>query len=133
MLQKFEIRGVHTEVDDSLRKYVTKKIGNLDKYLSAHNRASAHAEVQLKESKAKNKQHATCEVTFYLPGETINITESTLNIYAAVDIVEAKLKHQLQKYKDQRNSGKMHRRLFARFARNGRAQAQLAPEPLTEV
>ncbi|MDB5175324.1 MAG: hypothetical protein JWM81_182 [Candidatus Saccharibacteria bacterium] len=122
MLKKFEIRGVHMDIDENLRKYVTKKIGNLDKYLSPASRASAHIEVQLKEDKAKNKKHAICEVTLYLPGDTINITESTMNMFAAVDIVEAKLKQRLQKYKDQHQSGKMHRRLFARFARNPRQQ-----------
>lgn len=117
MLQKFQINGVHTTVDDQLRKYVTRKIGNLDKYLSRHARASAHAEVHLKEDRAKDKQHATCEVTLHLPHSTIIVKESTLNMFAAVDIVEAKLKQQLKKYKDQHQSGKMHRKLFAKFSR----------------
>ena len=38
-------------------------------------------------------------------------------MYAAVDIVEAKLKQQLQKYKDRHGNGKTHRRLFARLHR----------------
>ena len=118
MIQKFEIRGVHMTVDEALRKYVTKKIGRLDKYLSAHSRESVHAEVQMKEGKAKDKNHCTCEVTMYLPHETIVVKESTVNMYAAVDIVEQKLRGQLQKYKDLHNlSGKSHRHLFARFRR----------------
>jgi ribosomal subunit interface protein len=117
MLQKFEIRGVHTKVDEPLRKYVTKKIGNLDKYISRHHRGSAHAEVSLKESKAKDKKQCTCEVTLHLPHHVINIEESTMNMYAAVDIAEAKLKQQIKKYKDEHSSGKLHRRLFARLKR----------------
>lgn len=115
MLQKFEIRGVHRTVDDNLRKYVTKKIGGLDKYISRHSRASAHAEVHLKEGKTKNNNHCLCEVTMYLPKQTIVIKENALNIYAAVDIVEAKLKQQLQKYKDLHGSGKLHRHLSGRW------------------
>jgi ribosome-associated translation inhibitor RaiA len=38
-------------------------------------------------------------------------------MYAAVDIVEAKLKHQIKKYKDKHESGKMHRHVFARLRR----------------
>ena len=117
MLQKFEIQGVHITVDDSLHKYVTKKIGGLDRYLSKHNRLSVHAEVLLKEGKAKNNTHCTCEVTMYLPHETINIKESAFNMFAAVDIVETKLKQQLQKYKDLHENGKTHRHLMARFLR----------------
>lgn len=126
MLQKFEIQGVHTTIDENLRKYVTKKIGGLDKYLSRHDRASAHAEVYLKEEKVKNKNRFTCVVTMKLPNDTIIIRETTLNLYAAVDIAESKLKQQLQKHKDKRQNGKMHRHLFARFNRKAVMQEPLA-------
>jgi ribosomal subunit interface protein len=117
MLQKFEINGVHTTVDDSLRKYVSKKIGGVDKYLSRHHRESAHGEVHLKESKAKNNNRCTCEVSLHLPQQTIVVKETAINMYAAVDIVEVKLKQQLQKYKEKNHSGKARRRLFGRFRR----------------
>jgi len=118
MIQKFEIQGEHTVVDEALRKYVTKKIGTLDRYLSRHNRQSAHAEVHLKENKKKkDNTHCICEVVLHLPHQTIVITEHALNMYAAVDIVEAKLKQQIQKYKDTHQTGKMQRHLFGRFRR----------------
>src|SRR3982751_3022267 len=117
MLQKFEVQGEHTVVDEALRKYVTKKIGGLDRYLLRHNRQSAHAEVHLKESKKKDNNHCTCEVVLRLPHQTIVIKESALNMYAAVDIVEVKLKQQIQKYKEKHSSGKMHRHVFGRFRR----------------
>lgn len=125
MIQKFEIQGVHYEVDDNLKKYVTKKIGGLDKYISKHSRASAHAEVSLKENKAKNHERYTCEVTIYVPGETIVVSERALNMFAAVDIAEAKLKLQLRKYKDLHQSGGRQRRhLLERFRRR---DARLEP------
>lgn len=117
MLGKFEIQGIHFTVDENLHKYVTKKIGGLDRYLSKHNRASAHGEVFLKEGKMKNNNRCTCEVNIYLPHETINIKESAYNMYAAVDITEVKLKQRLQKYKDLHQNGKTHRHLFARLRR----------------
>ena len=117
MLQKFEIRGVHADVDKKLRAYVTKKIGGLDHYISRHSRASAHAEVHLKEANTKGSDHGRCEVTLRLPHQTIVVKESAANMYAAVDIVEVKLKQQLQKYKELHGSGKLHRHLFARLRR----------------
>jgi putative sigma-54 modulation protein len=117
MLQRFEIQGVHLSVDDSLRRYVNRKIGNLDRYLSKHSRESAHGEVILRESKSKKTDHCTCEVLLHLPHQNITAKESAMNMYAAVDIVEAKLKQQIKKYKDTHGSGKMHRRLVARFRR----------------
>lgn len=117
MLQRLEIRAIHVNIDDNLRKYVTKKIGKLDKYLSRHNRESAHAEVQLKETNARDSK-CMCDVTLHLPHETINVRESTLNMYAAIDIVEAKLKQQNQRHKDSRTNGKIQRHLWGRFSRH---------------
>lgn len=117
MLQKFEVSGVHLTVDDKLQKYVEKKIGSLDRYLPKHSRKSAHAKVLLKDAKAKDKKQCTCEVMLFLPRETINVKETTLNIYAAVDIVEAKLKQQIKKHKELRSDNKIRRRMLARFRR----------------
>lgn len=117
MLQKFEINGVHSKVDQKLRKYVSRKIGGLDRYIPKHIRLSAHAEVYLKEGKMKNNNSCTCEITFYLPQQTIVVKESALNMYAAVDIAEAKLKLQLKKYKELHASSKLRRHLIGRFAR----------------
>ncbi len=118
MIEKLEINPVHTKVDDDLRKYVNKKIGRLDQYLSRHSRQSAHAEVKLKESNAKDKKQFTCEVILHLPHDVISTKETTINMYAAVDIVEAKLKNQLKKYKEKHDSSKLRRRVLARLRRN---------------
>lgn len=117
MFQRFEIQGVHTVVDDKLRTHVDKKLGRLDRYVARHNRDSAHMEVHLKETGKRGNDQCRCEVTLHLPHQTIVVKENAVNMYAAVDIVEAKLKQQLQKYKDLHGSGKTHRHMFARFRR----------------
>ena len=114
MIQKLEINGVHFDLNDELHKYVVKKIGRLDQYMNRHVRESAHAEVKLKESKIKKRTQATCEVILHLPHETMMTKETTLNMYAAVDIVEAKLKNQLKRYKNKHNP-RFHRRLLHRL------------------
>ncbi len=117
MLKNLDISGHHTVVTSDLRKYVTKKIGKLDKYMSKHTRESAHAEVKLVESKAKDKKQNICEVILHLPHETVTVKEATINMFAAVDIVEAKLKNQLKKYKDMHSTARLHRRLLAKLKR----------------
>ena len=107
MIEKITINGVHMTVDEDLTKYVMKKIANLDKYMSKHVRESVHAEVWLKESKAKDKRKLTCEAKMTLPKDVLITSETTLNIYAAVDIVEAKLKNQILKYKDLHSPSKI--------------------------
>lgn len=117
MIERLDISGVHLQVDDDLRKYVYKKIGHLDRYIPKHSRLSAHAEVRLKESKAKDKKECTCEAVLHLPHAVVSVQESTINMYAAVDIAEAKLKSQLKKYKSLHANPKLHRRLLLRMRR----------------
>lgn len=123
MIERFDIQCLHTTADENLRKYVNKKIGHLDKYLSRHARDSAHAEVILKESKAKDGRDHTCEVTLHLPQEVINVSETSLNMYTAIDIVELKLKQKIRKYKSTYSAGTF-RRLATRFARANEAEVK---------
>jgi putative sigma-54 modulation protein len=113
MIQRFDISGVHLHVDDDLRKYVQRKIGRLDRFIPKAGREAVHGEVKLKESKAKDKRECTCEVILHLPHETLATAETTINMYAAVDIVETKLHSQLKKYKELHGGPSFHRRLLA--------------------
>jgi putative sigma-54 modulation protein len=122
MIQKLEIAGVHMNLGDDLKKHVLNKIGRLDRYLPRHARTSVHAEVKLKEGRAKTKNEHTCEVILFLPNEQITVQETTTNIFAAVNIVEEKLKTQLHKYKALHANPKLRQRLMARFRRRSGTQ-----------
>lgn len=117
MINKLEITGVHLKTDPKLQAYINKKIGKLDHYIPRGARESAHAEVFVKEIKRKAQKQYQCEVVMHLPHEVFTITEMTINTFAAVDIVESKLKIQLKKYKDLHGNPKLHRRLIRRFRR----------------
>lgn len=119
MIKKLEVSGIHADVDNDLHRYVVKKIGKLDQYMSRHARVSAHAEIKLKENKIKTRKQSTCEVILHLPHDTITTKETTLNMYAAVDIVEAKLKNSIKKYKE-KHEGTRLRRIAQRFRRQTR-------------
>lgn len=116
MIERLEINGIHTEVTDDLRKYVNKKIGRLDKFIPRRARESAHAEVKLKAGSSKGKKQYTCEVILTLPRDILTTKETTLNMFAAIDIVETKLKNQLKRYKGQHSVLRGHtRRLIGKF------------------
>lgn len=117
MIRKLDIRGVHMQIDAKLFAYANKKFGKLDKYLSKHARESARIEVIMKEETLKTKKNNICEVLVHLPHDIITIKESTVNMFAAVDIVEAKLKNQLKKYKELHGNPRFHRRLIAHLRR----------------
>jgi putative sigma-54 modulation protein len=104
MIEPIDIVGQKFELDEDIKRYVRKKIGRLDRYLSRHARKSVKAEVKLRDIGKNHGNKYECEVILYLPAETIMSKDSTLNVFAAVDIVEAKLKNQLKKYKDIRTS-----------------------------
>ena len=97
---KVDIDGIHNIGNKDLPRYIHKKIGGLDKYIPRHARKSAYAEVIVKESKIKDKKECMCEVIVHVPGENITAKETTMNMFAAVDIVEEKVKSQLRKYKE---------------------------------
>lgn len=119
MIQKLEINGVHAKVDEKLHKYVIKKIGKLDQYMSSHSRESAHAEVKLKEEKIKARIQHTCEVILFLPKDVITSKNTAPTMLAAIDNVEAKLKNQLKKHKETHEGrSRLHRRVIRRLRRS---------------
>lgn len=98
MISQIDITGIHYDLKDDIKKYVTKKIGRLDRFVPRHARASLKVEVILQERKVKSDRNE-CEVIMHLPDQKITAKDSTVNMFAAVDIVENKLKNQLRKYK----------------------------------
>ncbi|CAN5411770.1 ribosome hibernation promoting factor [soil metagenome] len=117
MIKKFEISGVHTNADEKLKKYVTKSVAKLERYMPRHARESAHVEVMLKENKSQSDKKCTAELIVYMPHGTLNAKEATVNMYAAVDIVEAKLISQLKKYKETHTNPHLLRRMTGRLRR----------------
>lgn len=100
MITSIQITGIAYEVDDATRKYVTKKIGRLDRYLPRHARKSASAVVRLAQVDRDHGNKYEAEVILNIPDKVITAKDSTGNMLAAVDIVEAKIKAQLREYKE---------------------------------
>ncbi len=116
MFTKLELTGIKVDLDENLKKYVNNKIGKLDKYLPKNIKQATHIEVILKELKKNSKNNCVCEVIITLPKDKIVISEGTLNMYAAVDIVEEKIKNQFMKYKQKHASKRFLRHLSSRLA-----------------
>ena len=105
------------EVSDDLEKYIVKKIGRLDRHMKRANREGARADVKVKESTGKGGKRCTVEVILTTPDFKLTATESTVNMHAAVDIVEAKLQKQLKRHKEKHSiSNDKHKNNRARSA-----------------
>lgn len=100
MITQIQITGIAYEVDEATRKYVTKKIGRLDRYLPKHARKSVSVEVRLEQVDHDHGNKYEVEVVLNIPNKVVTAKDSTGNILAAVDIVEAKIRTQLCEYKE---------------------------------
>ncbi len=100
MIHHIDKSGLGLELDADVKKYIDRKIGRLDRYMPRHARKTVHADVKLRLTDNKSGNKYECEAMLHLPGGNVTAKESTLNMFAAVDIVEAKLKNQLRKYKE---------------------------------
>lgn len=100
MIASIEISGIQYEVNERTRKYVTDKVGRLDKYVPSHVRKSMSADVKLRQVNQEHGNKYEAEVILQVPDKVITAKDTTMNMMAAVDIVEAKLIVQLRKYKD---------------------------------
>lgn len=118
MIEAITITGVKYDLDDTTKKYVLKKIGRIDRYLPKHARKSATAEVKLKEVNKDHGNKYEAEVILNVPDKVVTAKDSTLNMLAAVDIVEAKLIAQLKKYKQTTVAHIGKRGMLSRFKRS---------------
>jgi len=120
------------EADEKLRAYVTAKIGEIEKYLPRRVRKITTAKVRFEDdASGREDNRFVCEVVMTLPGDTLVSKEGTINMYAAVDIVEAKLKSQVRTYKDKTVNEPRRARMLSRLM--GRKSETDTSTPSPEV
>ena len=71
MIDNLTISGVKYELTDTTKKYVTKKIGALDKYLPRHARKSVSADVKIKQIDNPDGNKYEVEVMIIVPDKVI--------------------------------------------------------------
>lgn len=119
MIENVGITGVGTyTADDLTKKYIRKKIGSLDRLVPRHARKSIRAEVKIAEVNRDKGNKYEVEVLVYIPEKTVTAKDSTMNVLAATDIVEAKIANQLRKYKENHIPHVGRRKLLDRFKRS---------------
>jgi putative sigma-54 modulation protein len=118
MITSIDIAGMKYAVNERTKQYVRRKIGRLDRYLPRHARKSATVDVKLKQVNRDHGNKYEAEVIINVPDKRLLAKDSTTNMMAAIDIVEAKLVAQLRKYKQATSPHVGHRRLLGRFKRS---------------
>lgn len=100
MITSIDVTGIKYNVNEKTLKYVMEKVGKLDRFVPTHARKTMVADVKLRQVNLDHGNKYEAEVILHVPDKTITAKDTTLNMMAAVDIVEAKLIAQLRKYKD---------------------------------
>jgi putative sigma-54 modulation protein len=124
MITSVDITGVKYTVNEPTRRYVVRKVAKLDRYLPKHARKSVAADIKLKLVNRNHGNKYEAEVILIVPDKRILAKDSTFNMMAAIDIVEAKLIAQLRKYKQATMPHVGQRRLLGR----GKAMREATPE-----
>lgn len=102
---RIDIHGDNYDLKDDVKKYVNKKLDKINRRMSRHQRESAHAQVILREEGKGRARKYTAEIILRLPPkEELVAKETTVNMFAAIDIVEAKIDGQIRKYKDKHST-----------------------------
>lgn len=123
MIGSIDITGVNYTVGDQAKKYVQRRIAKLDRYLPRHARKSVTADVKLRQVNRDHGNKYEAEILLNVPDKRLTAKDSTINMFAAIDIVEAKLVSQLRKYKQATVAHVGNRRMLRRGKRAEQADA----------
>ncbi|WP_258360800.1 ribosome hibernation-promoting factor, HPF/YfiA family [Moorella sulfitireducens] len=85
------IRGKNFPVTDSLKQYIEKRLGKIERYLEGVDEVQVNLSV--------NRDAHVVEVTIPLNGYLLRGEEVTGDMYGSVDLVVEKLEKQIEKYK----------------------------------
>src|SRR5699024_4759703 len=94
---KYNIRGENSEVTDSIREYVEKKIGKLNRYFDTTPTSDVHVKLSV------YNEVRRIEVTMPITDLLLRAEEQHTDRYAAIDLVVDKLDRQIRKYKTKVN------------------------------
>ncbi len=104
MIEKIDISGSNYKVEESFQKYATKRIGKLDRYLPRGNKKDVVAKIVVTEVNRSHGNKYEISVAMEIPGgKVIAARDECSNVFAGIDILEAKLTGQIRRYKIESN------------------------------
>lgn len=120
MIEKIEVNGNDYKIEESLRKYVIKRIGKLDRYLPKGSKKDVVCKVVVEEiGKGKSDKFEISAAMELTGGKVIAARDECSNVFAGVDLVEAKLMGQIRRYKLEVQPHRQKKGLKSLFRRKG--------------
>lgn len=100
MIEKIDITGSNYKVEESFKKYAEKRIGKLDRYLPKGSKKDVVVKIVATEVNRDHGNKYEISVAMEIPGgKVIAAKDECSNVFAGIDIVEAKLTGQIRRYK----------------------------------
>ena len=97
MIDKIDLSGHNYKVSDSFKKYAIKRIGKLDRFLPRGSKKDIVAKIVVSEVDRAHNNKYEISVAMEIPGgKVITAKDECSNVFAGIDILEAKLKGQNQ-------------------------------------
>lgn len=120
MIEKIDITGNGYEINDAFKKYVDKRISKLDRYLPRGYKKDVLAKVIVTEIGKNRGEKYEVSVAMEIPGgKVLAARDECTNVFAGVDIVEAKLTGQIRRYKLEMQPHRQKKSLKNLFLRRG--------------
>lgn len=94
---RYIIRGENIGITDALRDYVEKKVSRIEKYFDTPPTSDINVTMRM------TKGVHIVEVTIQMPGLLVRAEEENEDMYAAIDLVSAKLERQIRRHKKKIN------------------------------
>lgn len=103
MIENIDISGSNYKVEESFRKYTTKRIGKLDRYLPRANRKDLLVKVVVTQVDREHGNKYEISATLDIPGgKVLAAKDEASNVFAGIDILEAKLMGQIRRFKTEK-------------------------------
>ena len=100
MIEKIEVNGKGYKVEEPFRKYVVKRLGKLDRYLPRGSKKDVVVKLVVSEIGKNKSDKYEISVAMDIPGgKVIAARDECSNVFAGVDLLEAKLLGQIRRYK----------------------------------
>lgn len=100
MINKIDITGNNYKVEEDFKKYAAKRIGKLDKYLPRGCKKDVVVKIMVTETERAHGEKFEVSVAMDIPGgKVIAAKDDCTNVFAGIDLVEAKLTGQIRRFK----------------------------------
>jgi ribosomal subunit interface protein len=99
MITNIEKTGVKYNIDETVSRYIDRRLGRLDKFLPRSHRKNALLKIVIKQVNRSHGNKYELDAELNAHGKIINARDEAGNVLAGIDIIEAKFMIQIRKFK----------------------------------